>query len=106
LHGAVAARRAGAAGAGRARVADGAIVAVVAGRAVRLGRVRAEARLGIADAGEVALVERGADDRARTGAGAALAGVGLRAGVVVVARGAVGPGRVRADAAQRVAGAG
>ena len=42
----------------------------------------------------------------RAGAGAGLAGVGLRARVAVVAGGAVGLGRVRADAGRRVAGAG
>src|SRR5439155_896249 len=52
---------------------------------------------GVAGAGDVALIGRGADDRVGAGARPGLAGIGLRAGVAVVARGAVGRGRVGAE---------
>src|SRR5438132_559736 len=68
-----------------AGVGLGAGVAVGAGAAVRLGRVGAGAARRIADAGDVALIERAADDRVGTGADARLAGVALRAGAAVVA---------------------
>src|SRR5262249_23642228 len=72
-------------------------VAVVTRRAIRLRRMRADA----AGAGScaVTLVERRADDGGGPRAGAGLAGVGLCAGVAVVARSAVGLRRIRADAA-------
>jgi len=73
------------AGAGLAGVGLGAGVTVCAGAAVRLGRVGAGAARRIADAGDVALIERAADDRVGTGADARLAGVALRAGAAVVA---------------------
>src|SRR5262249_50305831 len=60
-----------------------------AGGAVSLDRVRACPRGGVADAGLVARVERGAHDLGAARAGARLAGVGLGAGVAVVARDAV-----------------
>src|SRR5262245_49934535 len=60
---------------------------------------------GIVDARDVALVRGGADLRVGTCAGAGLTLVGLRAGVAVAARGAVGLGRIRADPRSRVAGA-
>src|SRR5207248_10216415 len=72
-----------------AGVGLGARVAVVAGRAVGLARVRAHARAGVADAHVVALVRGRADDRVGAHAGAALAGIGLGAGVGVVAWDAV-----------------
>src|SRR5438876_731087 len=76
---------------------------VVAGRAVRLGRVRACAGRRVARADVVALVLGGAGDGVRAGAGAGLARVGPRARAVVVARRAVRLGRVRARAGRRVA---
>src|SRR6185436_11367729 len=89
-----------------AGVAAGASVAVVARGAVGLVRVRANACAGIAAAGDVALIGGGADDRIGARAQAHLAGVGLGAGVAVVARAPVGPGRVRAHAARGIAHAG
>src|SRR5262249_44462964 len=94
------------AGGAPGRVGLRAGVAVGAGAAVRLGRVRAGAVRRIAGAGVVALVEGGADDGVRPDAGAGLAGVGLGAGVAVGAGAAVGLGRVRAGAVRRIAGAG
>src|SRR5439155_257982 len=94
------------AGARLAGVALGAGVAVVAGGAVHLGRVGTGAGGRITDARLVALVRGSADDGVRAGAGARLAGVALRAGVAVVAGRTVRRGRVRADAARRVADAG
>src|SRR5439155_279100 len=76
---------------------------VVAGRAVRLGRVRARAGRRVARADVVALVLGGAGDGIRAGAGAGLARVGPRARAVVVARRAVRLGWVRAHAGRRVA---
>src|SRR5439155_274235 len=79
---------------------------VCAGAAVRLGRVGAGAARRIADAGDVALIERAADDRVGTGADARLAGVALRAGAAVVAGRPVWLVGVGAGAARRVADAG
>src|SRR5947199_4778746 len=76
---------------------------VVAGRAVRLGRVRARAGRRVARADVVALVLGGAGDGIRAGAGAGLARVRARARAVVVARRAVGLRGVRARAGRRVA---
>ncbi len=59
---------------------------------------------GVAGADVVALIERRADHRVRAGAGARLAGVGLRAGVAVVAGRAVRLVRIRADPRAGVAG--
>src|SRR5439155_860711 len=78
-------------------------VAVVAGRTVGLGRVRADTRRRVAGAGAVALIAGGASHRVPARAGPRLAGVGLRAGVAVVAGRTVGLGRVRADTRRRVA---
>src|SRR5439155_1139647 len=89
-----------------AGVGLGAGVAVAASGAVGLERGRAAGRGRIAGSGGVALVEGGADDGIRAGAGPRLAGVGLRAGVAVVAGRPVGLGRVRADTRRRIAGAG
>src|SRR5439155_15320037 len=94
------------AGAGLAGVGLGAGVTVCAGAAVRLGRVGAGAARRIADAGDVALIERAADDRVGTGADARLAGVALGAGAAVVAGRPVWPVGVGAGAASRVADAG
>src|SRR5206468_12508822 len=71
-------------------------IAVAAGAAIRLRRVRARPRGGSTGAGSVALVGGGADDGVAAGADPALAGVGLRAGIAVAARAAVGLRRVRA----------
>src|SRR5207253_1737832 len=60
-------------------------VGVVAGRPVRRRGVGAAARRGIARARHVALVEGGAGDGVAPDAAPTLAGVGLRAGVAVVA---------------------
>src|SRR5439155_1665457 len=81
-------------------------IAVGAGAAVGLVRVGARAVRRIADAGGMALVERGAHDGVRPGAGARLAGGGLRASVAVVASAAVGLVRVGAGAVGRIARAG
>src|SRR5438876_398715 len=69
-------------------------VVVVAGRTVGLGRVRAEAGLWVTRSNIVALIGRGARDRARARADASLADIGLCAGVAVVAGRAVGFSRV------------
>src|SRR5207247_1588897 len=61
-------------------------IAVAAGAAIGLRRVRARPRGGRTGAGSVALVGGGADDGVAAGADPALAGVGLRARVAVVAR--------------------
>src|SRR5204863_332816 len=83
------------------------VVVVVTGGPVGLVRVRAHATHRVAGAGDVALIERGAGDGGgRAPAGAVLARLPARAGVVVVARGTVGLVRVRAHATRRVAGAG
>ena len=68
----------------------GAGVAVVAGVPSAGVGVRARAGRGIAGPGVVALVGGGADHRVAAGADAGLAGVGLGAGVAVVARRPVG----------------
>src|SRR5947208_724377 len=82
-------------------------VVVVAVGPVGLVRVRADASHRVAGAGDVALIERGAGDGGgRAPAGAVLARLPARAGVVVVAGGPVGLVRVRAHATHRVAGAG
>src|SRR5438067_1206085 len=68
-----------------AGVGLGAASAVVAGRAVGLGRVRACAASGITGAGDMTLIGGRANDGVAAGADPALAGVGLRAGIAVVA---------------------
>src|SRR5439155_1347453 len=105
-------RRAGegraAARAARTDIVLGARVAVVAGRAVRLGGVGAGAA-GVAGAGRVALVVRraGGGGAGRASAGAVLARLPARAGVVVVAGGPVRDRRVLTsrDRVARVGGA-
>src|SRR5262249_38094481 len=92
--------------AGLAGVALRAGIAITAGAPVRLVRVGAEAARRIADAGVVALIERGADDGVRPDARAGLAGVGLGTGIAIGARAAVGDVRIGADAARRIADAG
>src|SRR5439155_576141 len=105
---AVVGRRAGegraAARAARADIVLGARVAVVAGRAVRLGGVGAGA-VAVAGAGLMALVGRRAGE-GRAAARAARADVVIGAGVAVVAHRPVGCCRVRAHATRRVARAG
>src|SRR5207253_2813323 len=81
-------------------------VAVVAGCAVGLGGIAAGARGGIAGAGRVALVGGRTHDGIRAQAGAGRTGVGLRAGVAVIAGRAVGLGGIAAGARRGVAGAG
>src|SRR5439155_9953824 len=95
---------AGAADAALARAGVG-VVAVVAGgarRPVVRGGVGAGARRGVARARRVALVEGGAGDGVADAA-PALAGVGLRAGVAVVARRPIGRGGDGAAARRGVA---
>src|SRR5439155_6736936 len=89
-----------------ARIGCGAHVAVVARRAVGLGRVRARPGRRVAAPDLVALIRSRAADRVAPRAHPALAGVGLGAGVAVVAGGAVGSRRVRALARGWVARAG
>src|SRR5262249_31616191 len=79
-----------------AAVAPRAGAAVVARRAVGLGGMWAPTRGRVAGAGVVALIEGVAHDRIGADAGAGQAGVALRAGVAVAARGAVQEGSVRA----------
>src|SRR2546427_754453 len=85
-------RRSGA-GSARAAIAGRAGEAIVTVGCVRLCGIRAEAGRGVAGAGDVALVEGGADDR-RPGAGSALAAVAGRAGEAIVTAGSVGVGGV------------
>src|SRR5207237_1144578 len=80
-----------------------ACVPVVARGAIGPSGVRAGAGGRVARPGVVTLVRRGADDGVAARAHAPLAGVGLRARVVVVAGAAVGLGGVRARAGTRVA---
>src|SRR5207245_11590631 len=81
-------------------------IAVIAARAVGLRWGRAEPGGGIAGAGAVTLIGGGADDWIAAGADAAVAGVGLRAGIAVVAGRAVRLGRIRTRAGARIAGPG
>src|SRR5262249_10161866 len=98
-------RRASHADAGDAGVVGGADVAVVAAGPIGRVGVRAMARGGITRAYRVAGVGGRARHGVRSGAGAALAGVGLRAGVTVVAGRPVLLGRRRAGAGRGIAGA-
>jgi len=84
----------------------GALVVVVAGRAVGLGRIGANTGVRITGAGVVTLIGGGANNRIGTGAGTRLTGVGLGALVTVVARRAIVLGRVRTIPGSRVADAG
>src|SRR5207249_878159 len=84
----------------------GAGVAVIARGSVGGVRVRADARARVANAGDMTLIEGRAEGGVRAGARPGLAGVGLGAGVAVIARGSVGGVRVRADARARVANTG
>src|SRR5438552_16258919 len=77
------------AGAGDAGIGLAAGITIVARTAVGLGGVGASPARCVADAGVVALILRGPDDRPAAGAHTREAGVGLRASVAVVARGAV-----------------
>src|SRR5262249_524600 len=67
-------------------------IAVVAGAAVRPVRVGADAGRRIADTGLMTLIERLAHDGVPAVADSGPAGVGLGAGVAVIADGAVRPG--------------
>src|SRR5206468_1631233 len=88
-----------------ALVVGGTILPVVAGGPVRHGGPgAAPAEALVASGAAFAVVARRAvGERVAADAGAGLAGVGLRAGVAVVARDAVGLGGVRARARRRVA---
>src|SRR5439155_14716667 len=72
-----------------AGVAHGAEEAIIAGHAIGLARVGADAGDGVAAAPVVALVGGRADNGVRPDAGAGLAGVGLGAGIIVGAGAAV-----------------
>jgi hypothetical protein len=85
-------RGAGGANATLAAIARGAGVAVVASGTVRLLRIGAESGRGVARPHEVALVRGGADDGVAADTPPGLTGVGLSAGIPVVAGGAVGGG--------------
>src|SRR5439155_784152 len=76
------------------------------GGAVGLGGIAAGARRGVAGARGMALIGGRAHDRIRAYAGAPRAVVGLRAGVGVVARRAIGLGGIAAGAGRGIAGAG
>src|SRR5207253_7923036 len=78
-------------------------IAVVARGAVGLGGVRAQPRGRVARARGVTLIRRRTGDGGAARARAALARVGLRARVTVVAPGVVGLARVRAQPRARVA---
>src|SRR6185503_700752 len=78
-------------------------VAVVARRVVVLDRVRAHPGGRIAFAEEVTLILHDADHRIAALADAALAGIGLRASVIVRADRAVRLFRVRAQSRRRIA---
>src|SRR5207253_213533 len=78
-------------------------IAVVARGAVGLGGVRAQPRGRVARARGVTLIRRRTGDGGAARARAALARVGLRARVTVVAPGVVGLARVRAQPRGRVA---
>src|SRR5262249_46869380 len=79
-----------------ARVGLRAGVAIVAGGAVRLGGIRAQAGYGIARARVMALIASGADFGIGAGAGPRLARIGLRASVAIVTGSAVRLGGIRA----------
>src|SRR5205814_10038796 len=85
------------------RVADRTGVVVAARSAVWLRGVRAHAGRGVARAGVVAFVLRGADDGRSGHAAAALAHVADGTRVIVGARTAAGLGRIGARAGRRVA---
>src|SRR5581483_3001013 len=97
--------RARLADAGRAGVAVGAGVSVVARGPVGKSRRAALARRGIADPGRVAVVGSVARDLVVADADARRARVGRGACVAVVARRAVGARRIRAGAGRRIADA-
>src|SRR5262249_52475784 len=76
-----------------ARIGLRAGIAVSAGAPVGLVRIGADAGRRIADPGVVTLIEDRAHDGIPAPADARAAGVGLRAGIAVIADGAVRPGR-------------
>ncbi len=94
------------AGTAQAGVPNRTTVAVAAGDPIVLGRIRACTRSWIAGAGSVALVQGCAGDRVRAYAASGHASVILRAPVAVVARSAIGLGRIRAQAGCRIADTG
>ena len=94
------------AGAGSTGVRSRARIVIVARRPVRLRRVGAETGCRLAGAGVMTLVGRAADDRPGPRAGTGDAGIGLVAGITIVARAAVGLGGVGASPARCVAEAG
>src|SRR5947209_7970136 len=97
---------AGRADSGPAGVGLGASVAVVAGRPVRRVRVGAHTRRGVAGSCDMALVTRRAGDGVAARADTGAAGVGLGAGVAVVAGRPVRRVRVGAGSSRGVAGPG
>ena len=76
-------------GAGLAGIGARACVAIIAGRPVCLGRVRAHPGRRVTDAGRMALVAGCTHHGIAADAGAALAGIGQRAGISVVATSAI-----------------
>src|SRR5207247_7588625 len=90
----------------RTRGGRGTGIAVVAGADLARRRVRARPRGGITGAGGLTLVGSGAGDGVAARAHAALAGVGLRAPIAVVADAAVGLRRAPARPRAGVPGAG
>lgn len=71
-------------------------IVVIAHAPVGFGRIGTYARGGIARAGIVALIRRRADDGVCPGTGSRLTRIRLRAGIAVIAYGAIGFGRIRA----------
>src|SRR5205814_1670531 len=92
-------------GAALARVGLRTRVAVITGGAVCLRRIRAGAARRVTCAGVVTLIGRAPDDRVTARTGAALARVGLRTRVPVIACGAVRLCRVRAGTGGWITGA-
>jgi hypothetical protein len=83
----------------------GAGVAIGASAAIRFVRVGANTRRGIAGAGVVALIERHAHDGVGPGACPQLTGIGLGAGIAVIASAAIRLVRIRTNARRRIADA-
>jgi hypothetical protein len=89
-----------------ASVGLGTQIAIVAGRAIRFGRIGANAGSRIAVARVVALIERRADYRIAARATACLAGIGLCTQIPVIACRTIGFLGIRAVSGGRVAGSG
>jgi len=83
----------------------GALITVVARRAVEQRWIGTQSRHRIADTQIVALIESGAHGGLGTGTGACLAGVCLRAEIAIVAGSAIGQCWIRAHPGRGIAGA-